>query len=336
MAAANPRRARLVFWLRLVVSLGLIAVLVRKTPDLNEILPTHRSGRTLWFLLAAALMTLVGVVLSAWRWQRVLQLLGAQVRLVRLVMSYLAGLFVGNVLPSTIGGDVVRVSRAAADTGSTEVAFASVALERLTGFLALPLLVFSGFALEPSLADHDHAWLAVIVGGVSLALLGTIVFLAGHPRIAGRYADHGNWLRFIGAVHKGVDALRREPRQAVAVMATALLYQFSVVCSLALLAEALQLGVPFAAMLAFVPAVAMVQVLPVSVSGLGIREGMFVLFLHPLGVRRGGAIALGLLWYASMLAVSALGFPSFAAGKRPATRSDTPATPNAPGHEVIS
>ena len=57
-------------------------------------------------------------------------------------------------------------------------------------------------------------------------------------------------------------------------------------------------------------------VLPISISGLGVREGLFVLFLHPLGVPRSQAIALGLLLYLLNLVVSLAGAPSFAIGHK--------------------
>jgi uncharacterized membrane protein YbhN (UPF0104 family) len=74
--------------------------------------------------------------------------------------------------------------------------------------------------------------------------------------------------------------------------------------------------VPFAALVAFVPAVAMAQVVPISLSGLGIREGMLVLLLTPLGISNGHAVGLGLAWYATMLLVSLPGAPAFAVGNR--------------------
>ena len=58
------------------------------------------------------------------------------------------------------------------------------------------------------------------------------------------------------------------------------------------------------------------QVLPISLSGLGIREGLLVLLLHPLDVPTGKAIAVGLLWYGMTLVVSLLGAPAFAVGQR--------------------
>jgi uncharacterized membrane protein YbhN (UPF0104 family) len=74
--------------------------------------------------------------------------------------------------------------------------------------------------------------------------------------------------------------------------------------------------VPVGAVIAFVPVVAMAQVVPISLSGLGVREGMFVLLLHPLGIHNGQAIGIGLLWYLTMLLVSFLGAPAFAVGNR--------------------
>ena len=69
-------------------------------------------------------------------------------------------------------------------------------------------------------------------------------------------------------------------------------------------------------LLAFVPAVLIAQVLPISISGLGVREGLFVLFLQPLDVPQSQAIALGLLLYVLNLVVSLLGAPAFAVGQR--------------------
>ena len=64
-------------------------------------------------------LTLVGLLLSAVRWQRVLEVLGLHAGLRRLVSHCLAGQFVSNVLPTTIGGDVLRVARLSRDTGET-------------------------------------------------------------------------------------------------------------------------------------------------------------------------------------------------------------------------
>jgi uncharacterized protein (TIRG00374 family) len=301
--------------LRMVVSAVLLGILVSRI-DFEGAFPKHRHLSTIAFFAAAVLTATIGIVLSAWRWQRVLAAFGTPVRLRALTSHYFAGQFLGNVLPSTIGGDVLRISRSARNIGSSETAFAAVALERLSGFVALPLLCFVGFAINPSLLDSNTAWVALLVSGITLAALGVILVLAAHPKAAGRFRQHENWMRFIGAAHTGVERLRADPRAAMSVLGTAIIYQVSVVITVGFVILTLDADVPVGTALAFVPVVAMAQVVPISLSGLGVREGMFVLLLHPLGVSNGQAIGIGLLWYLTMLLVSLLGAPAFAVGNR--------------------
>ncbi len=298
---------------RLTISVALLTVLVLRIP-MDSMRPRNSHLGTLAFLVAGLGATALGFLLSSWRWQRVLRAFDVHVRLRTLVKHSLAGQFVGNVLPSTVGGDVLRVSRATTSTGSADVAFASIVIERLTGFVALPLLTVVGLALRPSLVSPAQAWIAPLIAVATIVALGAILFVTAHPQLAGRFASHGNAMRFVGAVHLGVDRLRREPRQAVGVLVAALAYQSSVVAAVWCAVHTLGIDVPNAAVLAFVPAVAMAQVLPLSLSGLGIREGLLVLLLHPLGVPTGKAIGLGLLWYGMTLTVSLLGAPAFAMG----------------------
>ncbi|HET7721980.1 MAG TPA: lysylphosphatidylglycerol synthase domain-containing protein, partial [Acidimicrobiales bacterium] len=100
--------------------------------------------------------------------------------------------------------------------------------------------------------------------------------------------------------------------------------QLSLVGAALCAAKAVGMGVAVGptALLAFFPAVAIAQVLPIGISGIGIREGAFALFLGPLGVPTEQAVALGLLLYLLNLGVSLLGAPAFAfggRGGRPAT-----------------
>jgi len=93
-------------------------------------------------------------------------------------------------------------------------------------------------------------------------------------------------------------------------------YQLVVVASVYCAVHTIGLTIPNAAVLAYVPAVAIAQVLPISVGGLGLREGLLALLFHPLGAETGQAVAVGLLWYAFMLLSSLPGAPAFAIGHR--------------------
>jgi hypothetical protein len=103
-------------------------------------------------------------------------------------------------------------------------------------------------------------------------------------------------------------------------------YQLAVIAAAFLAGRATGLQLGWTAFMAFMPVVAIVQVLPFpTIGGLGLREGALVLFLHPLGVSESHAIALGLMVYAINLTVSLLGAPSFAAGRRSSRSAPLPA-----------
>jgi glycosyltransferase 2 family protein len=143
--------------------------------------------------------------------------------------------------------------------------------------------------------------------------------VVAHPRLGGRLSGSAGWHRFAGAVHLGIDRARRRPAMLLSVLLTGFAYQLVVVLAAFFAARALDLDhVGLTAILAFMPAVAIAQAIPLSLGGLGIREGALALFLSPLGVTPTRALALGLLVYGLNLTVSLVGAPAFAVGSRPA------------------
>ncbi|HEX2040485.1 MAG TPA: lysylphosphatidylglycerol synthase transmembrane domain-containing protein [Acidimicrobiales bacterium] len=312
-------RQRTITVMRVAASLVMLAVLVPRV-ELRSLFPRWDGGTVEW-LAGALAVTFLGIVLSAVRWQRVLAALDLPARIGSLVSHQLAGVFVGNFLPSTIGGDVLRVSRLSASSGRGPDSFASVVLERLTGWLVLPVITLVALALNPALLRlglASQAALAVSIG--TLVLLGVVLVLASNPRLGARLEGHEGMRRFVHAVHLGLVRFRRNPGLAFEVLVAGFVYQLAVVLAAFLVGHALGLGVGWTAMMAFMPAVAILQVLPVTIGGLGVREGAFVLFLSRsgLGVTTEQAIALGLVLYGVNLLVSLAGAPAFAAGGRPA------------------
>jgi uncharacterized protein (TIRG00374 family) len=323
------RKQALSLVLRIGLSLAMLGVLIWRVPsfDASQVVPELTLRTVLW-LAFAALLTLAGLVLSALRWQKVLEALGLHTKLKRLLSHYLAGQFVSNVLPTTIGGDVLRVTRLSRDTGESPRSFASVVLERLTGWLVLPVISVVGFVVNPPL-QHLGTATRVALGlafATLIALVG-VLYAASDQRIGGRFASRDGWRRFAGAVHLGLDQLRRDKAAAVHVLLVGFAYQLVLVLAAVAAAQSLGLGktAGLTALLAFFPAVAIAQVLPIGISGLGVREGAFILFLGPLGVADEEAIALGLLLYLLNLGVSLLGAPAFAVGGRSSEPASAPA-----------
>ncbi len=299
------------------MSLVLLAVLFTQVDDVNldAVVPTWSLRTALW-LVGAALLTFVGIGISTARWQQVLSAMGIHSRWRHLFSHYLAGQFVSNVLPTTIGGDVVRVSRLARENGQTPPTFASVVLERLSGWVVLPLITLAGLFVNPGLRELGRAtMLATLIAGGTLVGLVVVIVAVADSRLGGRFARREGWQRFAGAVHLGLTKLRERPLMALSVLAVGIAYQLVMVGAALMATRALEIGaVGLTALCAFLPAVLILQVLPIGISGLGVREAAFVVFLGPLGVSTEQAIALGLLLYLLNVVTSLPGAPAFAIG----------------------
>lgn len=314
--------------LRLVVSLAFLAVLFWRLPDvsLGDVLPELSAAVFAW-VAVAIVVHVVAYVLQTARWAAVSTTLGIHLGFRRMFSHLLAGEFVSNALPTSFGGDVVRVIRQGQDSGDFADAFAATALERLTGWLVLPLLSTLALLADPDLLGLGTATtVALVTNAVTVVALLVVLWAAGHERGAGRLIGSGGWRRYLAAVHLGIIAFRHHPRRVLAVLGAGLGFQFLQCVSVYAAARALQLPeVTLLAAMAFFPPTAVVQNLPLALGGLGVREAAFVLFFGALGVSDASAIALGLLVYLVFVAASLAGAPSFALGRRRAP------APSAPG-----
>lgn len=314
-------RGKLFLLLRVGASGGMLAFLLSRL-DLASLLPSRQLSTLTWTALGLV-VSLAAIVLSSLRWQRVLNVLDVPTELPSLVSHYLAGQFVSNFLPTTVGGDVLRVARLSASTDQRSACFASVVLERLSGFIVLPFLTLIALFANPSLLHLGTASrLALVLSVTTLVALIAIVVVASSPRLGARLVGDTRLRGFASAVHLGLDRIRRKPSEAVSVLLSAFAYQLSLVFAAWAAAHALGIApVGWSVAMAFIPVVAIAQVLPFSVNGIGLREGTLVLLLAPLGVSNGKAVAFGLLLYGMNLAVSLLGAPAFAVGTRPANQA---------------
>ena len=225
------------------------------------------------------------------RWQAVLTALRSH--LGRLINHYLAGQFVSNVLPTTIGGDVLRVAGCPGRTASRRRrprlggARAAHRLARPAG-AHLRRLRRQPRAHPPR---HRHGWPSPWPPAPCCSCSSCWCWWPPTASAAGSAAAEG-WRRFAGAVHLGLDRLRRHPAAAANVLPsaspTSSAWCWPPCSPPRPSAWASRSGLT--ALLAFFPAVAIAQVLPIGISGLGVREGAFALFLAPLGVahRAGG------------------------------------------------
>lgn len=312
-----PRNDGWKLLLRIGFSIGFLALLIWQLPDVTveDLVPDPTAATFAWAAAAVA-VNLAAYGLQTVRWAEVSDTLGIHLPFRRLLGHLLAGQFVSNALPTSFGGDIVRVVRQGNDVGDHADAFAAVSLERLTGWLVLPLLSLAGLALDSQYRSLGGVTaVTVAVGAVTVAALVGILWVAGHERGAGRLVGRAGWRRYLGAVHLGLVAFRHRPAQGAKVLVAGVGFQFLQCVAVWACAAALGLDeVSLLAALTFFPPTAVVQNLPLALGGLGVREAAFVYFFGAIGVSNAEAIALGLLVYLVFVLSSLAGAPSFASG----------------------
>lgn len=315
-------RRRLIVSIAARVAVGIVVLVIVRYQldefDRDEFLP-HFTRWTVAWLVGAFLLTVAAFVLAAVRWQRVLRALGGDETLGRLFSHYMAGQFLSNFVPSSVGGDVLRVSRLGRDIADHPVAFTSVIFERLSGWLVLPLITYVGFAVNPGLTHLGAATRTpLVIATITLLALVGILLVVGSNWIGDSVDGRAGVLRFANAVHLGIDRMREHRRHAGDVLVAAFAYQLTVLAAAFCAAEAMEIDpIGPTALMAFLPAVLIVQVLPLLPGGFGIREGAIALFLSEIAVPTERAISFGLLLGLLVLAGSLIGLPALLLGGRP-------------------
>jgi uncharacterized protein (TIRG00374 family) len=282
---------------KLAVSAALLIYLLSST-DLAALYRRVRGGDTVLLAAAVVLYTAI-LIISTWRWRVLLRAQGYDAPLRRLSASYLVATFFNNFLPSNIGGDVVRVRDSSQLTGSTTTSIAIIAIDRILGLGALYLLAVVAYAFGgPRLRGLAGATPALVLLGVVFAVLAYVFFRPGTARrlLAASRLSSIEWVRMRfetvqAAVHvyRGqLGAVWTAFAASVALQALVVVYYFDV-------AQSLSIPLPLSASFLIVPLCSLVQTVPVSFNGWGIRESVFILYFDQLGLPKESALAFSLV-----------------------------------------
>jgi glycosyltransferase 2 family protein len=291
------------------VSLALLAYLL-STTDLAALNEKVRSA-DLVDLLAAVLCYFLILALATWRWQMLLGALGAPAPIRRLTASYLVATFFNNFLPSNIGGDIVRVRDGSRLTGSVATSVAVVGIDRVLGFGALFLLAAVAFVLAPPTV-RGLAGARVVLLGLAV-LFGFLAYVFFRPGTA-RWIMSVTRLNSIGwareqfeVVQSAVHAYRARIGTIWLAGATSVVLQALVVLYYLAVARALGIPLPASAAFLMVPLCTLLQAVPISFNGWGLREGLFSLYFSQVGLPRASALAFSLVGAGLMVLLSLSG-----------------------------
>lgn len=263
-----------------------------------------------WLFVAFAMVTF-SLVLRAFRWLLLLKGLQASVPFGRLVELYFVGNFFNSFLPSGFGGDAVRIIEVARDVPAN-IAAGTVIVDRLSGLMTLFAMAL---LLLPFRPEQFPDSLALIVAVVCLAgLLAGVILLEGNfIRRFGRWlpaklSPTGN-----GPVAQLMDAVQGCGRKAIlGAFGVSFIFNLLLVAWWEAAARALGIQVSYAHLMLVVPILSVALLVP-SIGGLGVRELLAGPLFASANLRGAEAVALSLLVWLIMRAVSLLGAPMYVA-----------------------
>lgn len=293
VAPLHARRGlarRLMTGARVLVTLGLLGLLASRI-DLRHagsLLAGARPG----LAAAAVLALLAGTAVNAVRWRALCDPGQAPPPLAAFWKILMVGLFFNQVLPSGIGGDAVRAWRCQLLGMRLGAAARSILLERASGYSVFVALLAAGLpmlagAVDTVLLRGLLLLLAVCLGG--LAALFVLDLVPGLARLSALTA----WL---GALSVAARRLAAQPRRLAANLVLSTVSVGLTVLGFQLAGAAVGVEAGYLTWLAVVPPVALVQLIPVSLAGWGVREVALAQLLGVLGVAPERAVAASILF----------------------------------------
>jgi len=252
-------------------------------------------------------------VLTGMRWAILARLAGAPLPGSTTARIFAIGLFFNQTLPTSIGGDAVRVVlawRAGAPIGP---ATAGVIVDRVVGLAGLLLLATATLLPLQTYVGGGSAWwgaaLLVALGWGGLAVI--TVF----ARPVARLLSNRRWAGSIQATAHSVRALFATPRTAALVLFLSIAGHVLTAVMLATLARGFDLAVPVGAILAVMPTLLIVSLAPITLAGWGVREQAAIVAFGAMGLVSADAAALSIAFGVLLAAIGLPGAFLWVAGR---------------------
>jgi uncharacterized membrane protein YbhN (UPF0104 family) len=278
--------------IKFAVSAALLYIVLSKI-ELEQVFSMLK-GMSLPVFISAIFLYILAQFISTLRWKLLLPgVLGVR----KLFSLYMLGAFFNTLLPGVIGGDAVKGFYLYQATGRGSLTLASIFMDRYLGFVVLIAICALAFPFGYKYFYGSRLeWLLPLV---------VLSFIIGSFLIFGLRL--GKRIKILSGFYDYFHAYRNQKEVIGKTLLLSVLVQLAGIFSVYILALGIGQHIPFLACLIFVPLIVMFTTLPISISGLGVREGAFVLFLGLIGIKPGVAAAISLSWFVSITAGSLLG-----------------------------
>ena len=303
-------RHKLILALRIAVSFGILGYLI-KILDWQHLADVIAHLR-LEYVWIAPILLLVGLYCLGIRWVFLLEHFGIKLAPQDSFLYYLVSNFYNIILPGAISGDIVRVGICAVKKKQPLVAIATTALlERVFGLLVVLSIGTVGILLlSENLRSQIGttlltSMLAISTGTLFCALIGW--FLIGTSPVRWLEAK-AKPIPILGMPFKMLQQVRQIPLSAcTAIFAVNALSQIFDILASYYMSRAISLNLPLIVLFVVIPIVYITTVLPISLGGLGVREGVLTLLLARVGIPASDAITFSLALYLNRVIIALFG-----------------------------
>jgi uncharacterized protein (TIRG00374 family) len=301
--AAHLTRRSLSFLAKAAISVTLLYFCLR-TVDFAVLAQrlSRLDFRWVTFVLAAlALQTVASTI----RWQQIVLQCGAPLNFGRALYYMMVAAFFNQMLPSTVGGDAARVYLFARDSANLRIASYSVLVDRGIGLFFLVILVAVCLPWSLALIKDQLGRISLLVIGIGGVAAGLVfAMLAFIPKTL---AERWWVIRHITGVAKVSVQLCRPARTALTISFLSIFIHLLTVMAAWAAAKSIASPLSFADALFLVPPVMLISVVPISIAGWGVREGVMVVAFGYAGLHQSDGLIVSLLIGLGMLTLGVLG-----------------------------
>ncbi|HEY2432471.1 MAG TPA: lysylphosphatidylglycerol synthase transmembrane domain-containing protein [Vicinamibacterales bacterium] len=302
-------RSLLLSAIKAVVSLGLLYLLFSRV-DVSRLWSVARTASPLLLCSAFALYFVV-VLISTWRWRILLRAQHVDLPFSFLAQSFLVAAFFNNFLPSNIGGDVIRITDTARVIGSRTLATTVVLIDRGLGLLGLALMAAIGATLMHHMVV-GRVGPGILWAGFGLGAMIATPALLFPERVARLLQPlrvfHQEWVDArLEKLTFALTKFKETPTAIAECFGGAILVQGILVGFYLAIARSMNIPIGFTELAVIVPVSFVVQMIPLSVNGFGVREATFGFYFTRLGLPLESALLVSFVGAALMMLFSLSG-----------------------------
>lgn len=290
------------FYFRLIISIVMLIYVFSMVgwTQLIEVL----KNTSLNYLIISVLFTPLLVLISSWKWQVILEAQGTRVPLIKLFWLYIVGYFFNTVLPTNVGGDVVRAWSLGKSTGKQAQAFSSVFVERFTGLTAL--LFMAIIAFFAAIKSFWNVWinLALVISIIGYFVILMVLFKRQFLQFFITRINFKPVKKILLKLEKFQEATLAiaDKRGALLfAMANSFLFYIVAVLNVYFTAKTFQSNISVFDSLIITPIVLVITMIPVSVGGIGLSEGAYFFTFDKLALGGPTGLSVALLMRAKAL-----------------------------------